>query len=262
MKKILVPTDFSATARNAIAYAIRMAKQVNAGLVIFHANDPARVQTAGEVQVAMDQLRLDLEASLSGLASVEFTARHGRLRDTLPEVAAEYKADLILMGTHGTSGGEPYRWGSNAYAVIEDSPVPVLVVPPDAAFQGIQKLALAVDFRADFSQLPVLPLIKILQLTGGEVLVLSVLPLTGANIPQATMDIKKIGTLLQHIPHSFHYWYADNTEKAIVDFAQLQFVDAIITMPKKHPWFKKLFNTSHTQNLVYTIQVPVLAVGG
>lgn len=260
MSKILVPTDFSDTARNAIAYAIRMAKQVNAGLVIFHANDPAKVQTDAEVQTAMDQLRLDIEPGLSGIRSIEYTARHGKLKDLLPHIASEYNVDLVLMGTNGISGGGPYKWGSNAYTIIEESQVPVLVVPPEADFHGIERLALAVDYRTDFSQIPVLPLIKILQLTGGEVFVLSVLPVNKDNPPEAIMDVKMVGGLLKNVRHSFHYVYADNTEKAIVDFAKLQFVDVVIILPKKHNWFKKLFNTSHTQNLVYNIATPVLAV--
>ncbi len=261
MSKILVPTDFSATARNAIAYAIRMAKQVDAGLVIFHANDPARVQSDSEVQAAMDQLRLDIEPGLSGLRSVDYTASHGKLKDLLPSITEEYKIDLVLMGTNGVSGGELYKWGSNAYSIIEDSQVPVLVVPPEADFHGIERLALAVDYRSDFSQIPVLPLIKVLQLTGGEVFVLSVLPIGKDNPPEAVMNVKMVGGLLKNIPHSFHYVYADNTEKAIVDFARLQFVDVVIVLPKKHNWFRKMFNTSHTQNLVYNIATPVLAVG-
>ncbi len=261
MSKILVPTDFSATARNAIAYAIRMVKQVDAGLVIFHANDPASVRSDEEVQAAMDQLRLEIEPGLFGLRSIDYSARHGKLKDLLPVVAAEFNVDLVLMGTNGVSGGDPFRWGSNAYSVIEDSQVPVLVVPPEADFHGIQRLALAVDYRSDFSQLPVIPLIKTLQLTGGEVFVLSILPTTSENPPEAVMDVRMVGTLLKNVPHSFHYVYADNTEKAIVDFAKLQFVDVVIVLPKKHSWFKKLFNTSHTQNLVFQIATPVLAIG-
>jgi len=259
MSKILIPTDFSDTARNAIAYAIRLAKQVNADLVVFHANDPAYARSEDDIRETIDNLRHEIEPGLQG-QKVEYTARHGILKEILPTVAAEFGIDLILMGTNGVSGGAKFKWGSNAYAVIDESRVPVLVVPPEAEFQGFQRMTLAIDFRADFSNIPVLPLLKMMQLFGGEIFVLSVLPETGVNLPHAVMDVKKISSLLKNTPHSFHYVYSDNTEKAIVDFSKWHYVDAIITLPKKHSWLIKLFNTSHTQNLVYQIQTPVLAV--
>ncbi|MBI1341350.1 MAG: hypothetical protein GC171_00295 [Terrimonas sp.] len=260
MSKILVPTDFSMTARNAIGYAIRMAKQVNAELVIFHANDPDLNRIEVDILKDFDFLKKDIEAGLVSPISIEYHFENGKLIDLLPKMAAKFKVDLVLMGTNGISDTISFKVGSNAYAAIEECRIPVLVVPPQADFEGINKIVLSVDYRQSFEDLPLIPLMNMLQLLEGELYVLSVIDKEVESQAVPKMDVQKIRTLLKNTAHSFHYVYQEDIEKAINDFCSMHYADMLITFPKNHSWVKKMFNNTHTQNLVYHIKLPVLAI--
>jgi len=262
MSKILVPTDFSATARNAIGYALRLALQTKSDLVIFHANPPESGRIDVDVQKDFDFLRKDIEAGFKGGLQVEYFFEDGNLLEVLQHAVKRYKPDLILMGTNGKSGNGVFKIGSNAYAVVDNCQVPVLVVPPEVEFVGMSKLVLALDFNLSFSTIPQLPLLQLLNLLGGQLYILSVISNDTANKPEAITDVQKIQTLLKSIPHSYHYVYHDDIDKAIMAFCELHHADALIMLPQKHSWVRKMFNTTHTQNLVYDIKTPVLSVKG
>jgi nucleotide-binding universal stress UspA family protein len=81
---------------------------------------------------------------------------HGTVRrevregDAVSEIVAAVerdRPDLVLMGTHGRSGWRRMRLGSVAEAVIERSPISLLVVPPDAAFGSALVEAVGRDIR-------------------------------------------------------------------------------------------------------------------
>lgn len=260
MSKILVPTDFSTTARNAISFAVRLAMQRKCSLVIFHAIEPDAGMQEGEVLHQFSYLKKELETGFRKKLNIDYVYEHGKLEDVFQKVAKKYKADLLLMGTNGVGKAMGYTFGSNAYSVVEMSSLPVMVVPPEAEFDGVHKIVLALDFRQDFSKLPLLPLLKTSKLLGGEILLLSVIPKEGANVPKAVIEIKKFTTLLKDIPHSFHYMYRNDVENAINDFAKLHFADLIMLFPQKHSWFNKLFKKSHTRNMVYQVKTPLMTL--
>ena len=56
----------------------------------------------------------------------------GRVADVIVEHAKRWRADLIVMGTHGRRGFNRLLIGSNAELVVRHSPVPVLLVPAPA----------------------------------------------------------------------------------------------------------------------------------
>jgi K+-sensing histidine kinase KdpD len=112
----------------------------------------------------------------------------------------------------------------------------------------------------DFLQVPIARLRKIHNMLGGNIFVLSVIKEDAANVPKAVMDVQNLHTLLNDIPHSFHYIYHDDVEKGLNDFAELHYADVIITLPQKHSWAGKLFNQSHTQKMIFYIKTPVLAL--
>jgi len=145
-KRILVPVDGSTTSAKGLQEAIKVAKQMRARLRLLHVVEEFVAFSAPEVGVNAGPL---LEAMKSGgrktLARVERSARTqargvrfdavlvedfgGRVADAIIAQARRWRADLIVIGTHGRRGLQRALMGSDAELVMRYSTVPVLLVP-------------------------------------------------------------------------------------------------------------------------------------
>ena len=140
-RRILVPTDFSPGAEDALNWANALGAAFHAEVVLLHVLDLsiaalagfpsslAMVPAAGEL---LDRIRSETEQEMTTLAArvpgARAMIREGTPRATILEVAAEVKADLIVMGTHGRTGLTHVFFGSVAEHVVRHSRVPVLTV--------------------------------------------------------------------------------------------------------------------------------------
>jgi len=130
--KILVPTDFTKVADNAIAHAMRLAKHTGAEVYLLHV-----VAKQDEVDETRRKLELEqqrAQAMESGIA-VHKLVRIGSIFDDIGDAAAEIGADLIVMGTHGMRGMQ-FLTGSRALRVITSSNVPFIVVQERSIKEG------------------------------------------------------------------------------------------------------------------------------
>ena len=139
VQHMLVPIDFSATADQALAYAIALAQQLHARLTLLHVLDMTPVtmeeMTAGVVATYLEEQEIEAQRLLQ--ASLERVQRAGLQGDSLlvqgtpfqaiVDTAGEQGVDLIIMGTHGRTGLAHVFLGSVAEHVVRQAPGPVLV---------------------------------------------------------------------------------------------------------------------------------------
>ena len=139
-KHILVPTDLSEGAEEALDYACELAAQFGATI---HLLNVISIPALGvpELGVAMassviDSLIQDNKAALDTLAQRKCgkatmgqqLLRTGDARDVIINAAKELGVDLIVMGTHGRRGVSRALLGSVAETVVRSAPCPVLTV--------------------------------------------------------------------------------------------------------------------------------------
>lgn len=144
--RIMVPVDGSNTAAKGMAVAIAMAKESGAALLLLHIVDEYPAFTASEMGVSSvpviealvesgrETLAANVEAAKKAGVTPEYALVENfgqRVADAIVEKAAHWKADLIVMGTHGRRGFKRALLGSDADLVVRYSPVPVLLVPPE-----------------------------------------------------------------------------------------------------------------------------------
>jgi nucleotide-binding universal stress UspA family protein len=138
-KHVLVPTDFSESSRAALDMAVDLATRYGAALTIVHTCEiPAYAYTPiGAVPIDLltpvqEAARRALEAMLDGLRSRVPTAqavlRLGAPAEEILAAAADARADLIVMATHGRRGFSHLLLGSVAERVVRTSSIPVLTV--------------------------------------------------------------------------------------------------------------------------------------
>ena len=141
-KSILVPTDLSDGAEEALDYALELAAKVGATV---HLLNVIGIPALGvpELGVALtssviDSMIRDNQVALEKLADRkrgpavigEVLLRTGDARDMICQAAKELHADMIVMGTHGRRGISRALLGSVTESVVRQSPCPVLTVRP------------------------------------------------------------------------------------------------------------------------------------
>lgn len=139
-KNILVPTDLSEGAEQALDYACELAKTLGATI---HLLNVIGIPALGvpELGVAVtatviDSLIADNQAAIEQLASTkqcsaqigQVLLKTGDAKTLINQTAAEIGADLIVMGTHGRRGVSRALLGSIAESVVRTAPCPVLTV--------------------------------------------------------------------------------------------------------------------------------------
>jgi nucleotide-binding universal stress UspA family protein len=149
-RRILVPMDGSAAAAAGLSEAIGLATAHRAELCLLHVREKLPALQGMEVlierQVIENLTRFGRKVLATARSEVEHRGLAARtvLRRSPRESAAEaivaeakgWRADLIVMGTHGRRGMTRIVLGSTAEAVLRTAPVPVLLVRPPARGKG------------------------------------------------------------------------------------------------------------------------------
>ncbi|WP_053978102.1 universal stress protein [Mangrovimonas xylaniphaga] len=161
MKKILVPTDFSAEAENALKVAAQLARRRDGEIYLLHMLELPLQQvdvmnTPSELPEAMFFMKLahqKFEELLSkdyleGITVYENVQTDGTFSN-LVDKGHEFNADLIIMGSHGTSGIKEMFIGSNAEKVVRTSDIPVLVIKNNHDNFMVKNFVFASDFKND-----------------------------------------------------------------------------------------------------------------
>ena len=142
MKKIIVPIDFSDHSEYALKAAAKLARRNKADLLVLHmlemsdimltASDDLQDQKAVFFFKLAEQkfenfLKKDY---LEGLTVIPIV-KHFKVFSEVNDVAKKHDADLIVMGSHGSSGMKEFFVGSNTERVVRHAEIPVLVVKKD-----------------------------------------------------------------------------------------------------------------------------------
>ena len=143
IQKIVVGTDGSDTAAQAVIQAGELAEKLGASLVIVSAFDPVstarlekeRADAPADVEWTINE-REDVDAMLSQISApleernidVKISARQGNPADAILDVAEEEGADLIVVGNKGMAGARRFLLGSVPNKITHHAPCSVLVV--------------------------------------------------------------------------------------------------------------------------------------
>jgi nucleotide-binding universal stress UspA family protein len=169
---ILCPVDFSEASRSALRYAAAIAARMHASLTVMTVEDPllAALETQADVtwptKRAHKALVAEAAETLSDRTSplaLRFEPTVGQPAAEIRRVAAERRADLIVMGSHGLTGVRKLFFGSTTERVLRETSTPVLITrpttsnppQPDEVAPLVNRILVPVDFgAATSSQLP------------------------------------------------------------------------------------------------------------
>ena len=227
MRTILVPTDFSAIATNALHYAIEMANTIKANLMLLHVHQvPVSYTDAPIVMVSVDELRHAAEKRMEQLKEmvrkivrpeqkVYTETRLGNITDELESICEKIKPFAVVMGTKGASAFERVVFGSNTLSAIRHLHVPVICVPPGKTFgKGIKKIGFACDCKEVVATTPTRIIRDLVKNFDAELHVLNV-NTDGKREEEKPEQTVLLETLLSDLHPEYHFLEHTDIEDAI-----------------------------------------------
>lgn len=277
MQTILVPTDFSSTAKNAALYALQFAEAVKAERVVFYHTyelpvsvDPMmptlQMFSLDDIrkvsETGLDNFVTNLKETYSTSIPVSSVCEFGPLTEGIQEIAEKEKVDLIIMGITGGGKIDEVLIGSNTTSVAKHTNVPVIIVPAECHYSPVEEVMLACDFKQVVETTPVKPIADLLDATKAKLFVLNVSSDKDPLPEDASYEGLMLDTLFQAKGHKpeYHFLEAEDFTEAINYFAMENEIDLIVAIPKKHGWFDGLFRRNHTRTLAFHSHVPLMIV--
>lgn len=277
MKTIIVCTDFSPNANNAVHYAAALAREAKARLVLFHFFDrpipatdlqgifPASFLDRAEKE--REQKLLDIKRTLVDTFHIEvaYVLRSFDLPIDLEGVFHQEKAECVVMGTQGQSALVNAIIGNVTAGAIRRGKLPLLVVPEGAIYRPVKKILFPCDNHDIQHQDTIRPLRYLADTFDAyiEVLTLFDLEKTPALVPAGRINPEKdnLETLLANTRHGYAYENEDAIEKGILSEVTRTNADLLAMIPHHHSFLSGLLNQSETQRIISSIKIPLLVLG-
>lgn len=269
MKTILVPTDLSSNANNALAFADTIAKSQKAKIVLLYVYVPTvgKYNTisgliAEEIVAAKKQALKKMEKIadkyISGKYSIAIEV-HDPV-DTILAEANKIKADLIIMGTHGATGLKKVLFGSNTAKVIAQAKTPVLAIPQRYRAQKIKKVICTSDLNGLGKEIKAIsPLTKAFKVKT-EVVFMQYVKDASAN---ATDKFKTIAKKEKFKNVSFVEKKVSESVKlvdSIRNYVNKDKATLFAIFPEEKSFAEKWIFGSKTEQLAYGLKVPMLSI--
>ncbi len=270
MKTLIVVTDFSPTASNAVNYAADMALTINATLLILHVYQLPVIYLEVPLAYTEDEMRHDAEKSIHRLRSqlllkrgaklkVDTSLRLGEFFDELQAECKSVKPYAVVMGSQGTTAAERLFFGGHTVYAMKHLAWPLITVPIDATFSTIKNIGLAFDFEKEVDETPVEEIKILLKDFSAELHVLNTGKETYFN-PDTVFRSKVLEDMLAPLLPHYHFISSDQIDQGVMDFSIKNKIDLLIVLPKRHSFFDKLIHKSQSKQLVLHSHVPVMAI--
>ncbi|MBX3256571.1 MAG: universal stress protein [Chitinophagaceae bacterium] len=274
MHTIIIPTDFSPVAINAMNYAVDLAKAINASVTLLHTYEIPVSYTGTDVPLpiiniedleAMNREKLEhakeqVERITGNTLTVYTELRMGGLVPELEDVAEKLKPFAVVMGTKGAGFVERLFIGSSTLSTLRHLTWPVVVVPPGCIFKGIKKIGFACDFKAVEQSIPAAVIKQWVKAFDAELEILNV-DYNNKNFkPDTPEQSVLLHAMLQDAKPKYFFINKENVEAGISEFAESNNIDLIVVVPKKQRLLDVLFQRSHTTELAIHSHIPILSI--
>lgn len=265
MKTILIATDFSDAARHAADYGVELANELGFSIHLLHSfsipftytENPIPIVSIEELN-AISQKQMDEEIKRLhnnfNNPSITYSISPGEVLDCLNEAAEQYHPELVITGTTG-EGGSNMIWGSVAVQALRQLKIPVLAIPVNAEWKGVNNICLACDYKNLDRDFPADILKNWVRLTEASLNVLYV-NTTNTELQPDLYFVEQI----QPVSPQYHTINNASLGAGVSGFIEGNDADWLVIVPKKYGFFEAMFHKSRTDILAKASNIPILAM--
>lgn len=273
MKKIIVPIDFSEHSEYALKTAAKLAKKNNAEVLALHmlemsdimltASDGLQYEKAVYFYKLSEQ-KFEKFLDKDYLKGVKVTPiiKHFKVFSEVNQVAKIHDADIIVMGSQGTSGAKEFFIGSNTERVVRNSEIPVLVVKNQVKDVNFEVVVFACDFSEETIK-PYINAVNMFNKIGSKMYMVYVnLPnerfLTSAEMERNVVNFftKALGNLDKM--ETVHYVADYTAEEGIINFSNKIGADLIAVPTHGKKGLAHFFEGSVGEDVANHAALPVM----
>lgn len=273
MKKIVVPVDFSKHSEYALKAAATLAKKNNSEILVLHMLEMGAVTVSESASQLQEMTIFHLKLAEKNfkdflnktyLKNVKVTPviKHFKVFSEVNSIAEEHQADMIVMGSHGSSGFKEIFVGSNTEKVVRNATVPVLVVKKEQSNVSFDDVVFATDF-AEESIEAYQKAMKVLSALAENVHLVHI-NTPFSDFKSSTEIEKKVVNFLQKAEgnidklNSINYVADYTIEKGIFNFSNVVGGDLIALITHGRKGFAHYFTGSVTEDIANHATLPVI----
>lgn len=279
MKNILIPTDFSSNAWNALHYATALFKEEPCTFYVLHTYTPSiaysrfMADAAGTTTVTQDVGAISKTSLATVIAKIQKIAPNKNhnfvtrssfnlLVEEIKEMVAEHQIDLIVLGTKGASGLSEVFMGSNTVRIIKGvTDCPVLAIPENFKFTQIREIAFATNFNRFYTPSELAQIINLSKSFKAAIRVVYV-----QEKIQALTDVQQFNLhMLRKYLTGLNYYIHTISKGASVAvtlevFTEELGIHLLAMLNYKHSYVERLTREPIVKQLAFHTEIPLLII--
>ncbi|RPG37596.1 MAG: universal stress protein [Muricauda sp. TMED12] len=276
MKKVLLPTDFSTNAYNAILYALKLYGNTSCVFYLMHsymvpiytseynmANPLGMDLLEIYKKQAMDQLTALKEELLlhhkNPKHRFEVHSAFGILTDEIWEFVRKEEIDVVVMGTQGATGAKEVLLGSNTVHTIKKAICPVIAVPEDFAYENPKQILFPTDFEVDYKAQGIE---ELLYLAKEHIGFINVLHMGRGERMKDFQNKNKefLDQRLKPVAHLFHETPNNEVVEGINEYQLKNKVNLLVMIMNKHTFLESLFIKPVIRKIGLHLHIPFMVI--
>lgn len=275
MKNILLPTDFSENALNAIKYAAYLFEKGTCNFFLLNVFTPIvyhlDVALINSGQYALlDAMRETSKKKLKQVKeetflisknedlSVNTITNFNALIPEIDKIVIKEKIDLIIMGTKGATGAKKVLLGTNTVHALQNIKCPLLIIPESFEFEKPKEILFPTDYKIAYTIECLKPILDLSRMFSFRINVLHVL---NQSLTKEQENNKAVlNNLFCKTEVLFHDVTNSGIQEAIQTFQVKTKINMLIMLNNKHSFFEYLFFKQVINQIGYHTKIPFLVI--
>lgn len=262
MKTFLVPVDFSENSVRALEYAVDLAAQAEAQVVVLHAVDIPPMLPALQNNTVKDDIEQKLLTLIDRFnqprVQIEYMITEGNPVGDISKAVEDLEVTLVVMGTGGAKNFARKMFGTTTEAIAKRGLCPVLAIPEGAEIKPIRSIVYAADLE-NGDQLTVMQLMQFKQLMNAS---LTFLHIKNDKQPDYIDNEYIKGELVKQFPEAeinFVELEHKDVAEGISNYVHEHGADLLGFTILNRMFLEKILHSSLTSKLLQTLKLPMLA---
>jgi nucleotide-binding universal stress UspA family protein len=273
IRSILIPYDFSETADLSLEHAIFMAKLMQADITLLHIVETVSFTSAishalsgfeKKIETATNE-KLELlakEIHMKSGISLKVRTEVGRIYKKICQVAREIDADIIVMGTHGSSGYQKFSVGTNTSRVVQEAPCPVISVQTHAKGVGVKRMVLPID-ESHESRQKVPFAVALAKCYDSHIFIVGLVNFSGTDLVRKfKIKVEQVEEYIASHELSYETRFVEGTDLATMTMKAAEDINAdlLVIMTEQQPSITGFLLGTYATKVVNGSKVPVLSI--
>lgn len=274
MKKIVIPTDFSENAENALNFAVELFKNDSCEFYLLHAYADEVYNQEGMLtdefleefkETTRKKTEKELENVIGRFKNEEKNNKHrfqavpafGILVDEVNDLVNREDADLVIMSTRGKTNDRILTFGSHTLQVIKYVQCPVLSIPENYQVKALEKILFPTNFMVPYQARELKVLVDLARESSAEIHMLYVSKFAPESYRQRD-NRKKLEEQFQDLKLDFHQVERSEKTRAIHENIQNLNIDLLVLVNSRHSYLENILYKSTLDKIGLQPEIPFL----